>query len=187
MQSIIGVESGEGCAVGCANRWRVLGKGGSYVALASAVFFDGHRRVWYAKRESKESLYYLWLMSFKQRDLTMSIYKPGRPNKFNPFAGKGSKPSKEPGEYRIRDKKGDLAYIGETNNLRRRMGEHKRFGKMSDGGDYTFEWKRQINARRRKRAGRTSKKRLLSIILFVINLLAVRAALLNIRRQRTLV
>ena len=33
----------------------------------------------------------------------MSIYKPGRPSKYDPFTGKGSPPPSAPGEYRIRD------------------------------------------------------------------------------------
>ena len=50
----------------------------------------------------------------------MSIYKPGRPSKYDPFTGKGSPPPSAPGEYRIRDAAGSIAYVGETNDLRRR-------------------------------------------------------------------
>lgn len=60
----------------------------------------------------------------------MGIYKPGRPNKYNPSTGEGKKPPSLPGEYRIRDEKGDIVYVGETNNLNRRMNEHKRNGKL---------------------------------------------------------
>ena len=49
----------------------------------------------------------------------MSIYKPGRPAKYNPTTGVGSKPPASPGEYRIRNGEGDIVYIGETNNLNR--------------------------------------------------------------------
>ena len=73
----------------------------------------------------------------------MSIYKPGRPSKYDPFTGKGSPPPSAPGEYRIRDAAGSIAYVGETNDLRRRMGEHLRRGKLAQeetrGG--TLEWK----------------------------------------------
>lgn len=73
----------------------------------------------------------------------MSIYKPGRPGKYDPFTGKGSPPPSAPGEYRIRDAAGSIAYVGETNDLRRRMGEHLRRGKLAQeetrGG--TLEWK----------------------------------------------
>lgn len=73
----------------------------------------------------------------------MSIYKPGRPSKYDPFTGKGSPPPSAPGEYRIRDAAGSIAYVGETNDLRRRMGEHLRHGKLAQeetrGG--TLEWK----------------------------------------------
>jgi hypothetical protein len=60
----------------------------------------------------------------------MSIYKPGRPNKYDPSSGGGRKPPQAPGEYRIRDEKGNIEYIGETSNLNRRMNEHRRSGKL---------------------------------------------------------
>lgn len=60
----------------------------------------------------------------------MGIYKTGRPNKYNPSTGEGSKPPSEPGEYRIRDEKGNIKYIGETNDLNRRMNQHIRSGKI---------------------------------------------------------
>lgn len=69
----------------------------------------------------------------------MSTYKPGRPGKFNPFSGVGSVPPAKPGEYRIRSSANEIAYIGETNDLSRRMHEHVRSGKLSSGS--TFEWK----------------------------------------------
>lgn len=64
----------------------------------------------------------------------MAIYKPGRPTKFNPTTGAGQKPPEKPGEYRIRDADGNLTYVGETNNLQRRMNEHIKSGKLSEGG-----------------------------------------------------
>ena len=45
----------------------------------------------------------------------MSVYKPGRPSKYNPSTQIGSKPPASPGEYRIRNKQGEITYIGETN------------------------------------------------------------------------
>lgn len=60
----------------------------------------------------------------------MAIYKPGRPCKFNPTTGAGQKPPARPGEYRMRDATGTILYVGETNNLARRMGEHIRKGKL---------------------------------------------------------
>lgn len=69
----------------------------------------------------------------------MSIYKPGRPNKYNPSTGRGTKPPSCPGEYRLRDNTGILCYIGETCNLNRRTKEHIRNGKLSHGG--TVEYK----------------------------------------------
>ena len=73
----------------------------------------------------------------------MAIYKPGRPNKYNPTTQTGQKPPAKPGEYRIRDDSGTITYIGETNNLARRTGEHIRSGKLSTGHDNpgTIEYK----------------------------------------------
>ena len=73
----------------------------------------------------------------------MSIYKPGRPSKYNPTSGQGIKPPNKPGEYRIRDGSGTIVYIGETNNLFRRTGEHIRSGKLPCGNRIrsTIEYK----------------------------------------------
>lgn len=60
----------------------------------------------------------------------MGIYKAGRPSKYTPSTGSGKKPPSAPGEYRIRNAAGDIIYIGETNDLRRRMNEHRRSGKL---------------------------------------------------------
>lgn len=86
----------------------------------------------------------------------MSIYKPGRPTKYNPSTGIGTPPPSSPGEYRIRDNSGEITYIGETNNLSRRTGEHIRSGKLSvkDGCSDTIEYKiadgRSTSATRRE-------------------------------------
>ncbi len=60
----------------------------------------------------------------------MGIYRPGRPQKYNPSTKKGHMPPSAPGEYRIRDDAGNIVYVGETNNLKRRMQEHIRTGKL---------------------------------------------------------
>lgn len=61
----------------------------------------------------------------------MGIYKSGRPNKYNPNTGEGKKPPSTPGEYRIRNEETNkIEYIGETNDLNRRMNEHKRNGRF---------------------------------------------------------
>lgn len=73
----------------------------------------------------------------------MSIYKPGRPVKFNPTTKTGHVPPASPGEYRIRDAGGGIRYIGESNNLHRRTFEHIRNGKLQVGGENacTIEYK----------------------------------------------
>ena len=63
----------------------------------------------------------------------MSIYKAGRPWKFDPTTGAGHRPPNSPGEYRMRDGSGCITYIGETNDLARRMREHIRSGKLPTG------------------------------------------------------
>lgn len=68
----------------------------------------------------------------------MSAYKPGRPVKYNPSTGVGTKPPNRQGEYRICDDGGNILYIGETNKLSRRMVEHIRSGKLASG--CTFEY-----------------------------------------------
>lgn len=60
----------------------------------------------------------------------MGTYKPGRPKKYDPSTGKGQEPPSKPGEYRIRDEAGNIVYIGETNNLKRRMKEQIKSGKI---------------------------------------------------------
>lgn len=61
----------------------------------------------------------------------MSLYPPGRPKRYDPISGKGALPPHAPGEYRICDGKTHaILYIGETCDLRRRMQEHQRSGKI---------------------------------------------------------
>lgn len=60
----------------------------------------------------------------------MGTYKPGRPKKYNPTTGKGKMPPSKPGEYRIRNEKGEIVYIGETADLKRRMRQHINSGKL---------------------------------------------------------
>ena len=69
----------------------------------------------------------------------MAIYKPGRPRKYNPTNGVGKKPPAVPGEYRMRDGTGTITYVGETNNLARRMKEHIRSGKLPVDGSATAD------------------------------------------------
>lgn len=68
----------------------------------------------------------------------MGTYNRGRPSKFDPFSLDGRKPPKAPGEYRIKDSSNSIKYLGITNDLDRRMKEHKKTGKLSDGDK--FEW-----------------------------------------------
>ena len=69
----------------------------------------------------------------------MSIYKPGRPMKYRPEEDKGKKPPHWPGEYRIRDEEGAPKYIGETNDLDRRMKEHMRSGKLGSRDSFEYQ------------------------------------------------
>ena len=68
----------------------------------------------------------------------MGIYHAGRPKKYNPVTKCGHIPPHSPGEYRFRDQESAIMYIGETNDLNRRMHEHIRSGKLMAG--YTLEF-----------------------------------------------
>lgn len=68
----------------------------------------------------------------------MGTYRTGRPKKYNPYTEAGHMPPHLPGEYRLRNQDAAIMYIGETNDLRRRMREHMRSGKLQSG--YTIEF-----------------------------------------------
>ena len=70
----------------------------------------------------------------------MSIYKPGRPFKYDPSDSKQTPPSSA-GEYRIIDSSGNVKYIGETNNLNRRMKEHIKTKKFDIENGDVFSYK----------------------------------------------
>lgn len=70
------------------------------------------------------------------------LFDSGRPNKYWPDQNKGKKPPKEPGEYRIRDSKGEMQYIGITNNLNRRMHQHENTGRLKGNTGASFEWQK---------------------------------------------
>ncbi|MBN2798578.1 MAG: GIY-YIG nuclease family protein [Deltaproteobacteria bacterium] len=61
-------------------------------------------------------------------------YGPGRPSR--------QPPPHAPGEYRwVNKETKERDYIGETNDLARRKGEHERSDKPVDSSTHTFEWK----------------------------------------------
>ena len=68
----------------------------------------------------------------------MGIYSSGRPRKVSVSDGLNQLPH-APGEYRHRDAEGNITYIGETNDIRRRSQQHLRSGKLQD--DYSVEYK----------------------------------------------
>jgi hypothetical protein len=75
------------------------------------------------------------------KPLSRNPYGPGRPHAYDPYAGAGSKPPGQPGEYRIAEP-GELKpkYIGTTNNLKRRIPEHRRSsGKLRPGERVTYQ------------------------------------------------
>ena len=90
----------------------------------------------------------------------MGIYKPGR----MPEAGNndGRKPPPRAGEYRILDSSRKVKYIGETNNLARRMGEHRRAGKLRDSDRFawqTADGRSTSNTRRKHEREKIKKHR----------------------------
>ena len=71
----------------------------------------------------------------------MKTYKSGRPTEFNPFTNKDhSKVPEAKGEYRILGQNKEIMYIGYTNQLKRRMHEHMRSGKLG-GENSIFAYK----------------------------------------------
>lgn len=62
------------------------------------------------------------------------LYKPGRPSR--------QEPPEKPGEYRwVCKETGEIDYVGETNNLKRRASEHERSEKPVGRETHHFEWK----------------------------------------------
>ncbi len=66
-----------------------------------------------------------------------SSYSAGRPSHYRPSTS--ATPPATAGEYRIYDSKGGLGYVGETNNLNRRLGEHERSGKLCSDCSVTYQ------------------------------------------------
>ncbi len=60
-------------------------------------------------------------------------YKAGRPQRYSVERGCATNIPAVPGEYRIYTQAGRSKYVGETNNLRRRIQEHIRNGKLRKG------------------------------------------------------
>lgn len=79
------------------------------------------------------------LDALKESDSSLKMYDPGRPARHRPHEEEGKQPPSSPGAYRIVDRKGDVAYVGETNDLRRRENEHVASGKLKPGEAY--DWK----------------------------------------------
>lgn len=88
----------------------------------------------------------------------MSIYKKGRPSRsgYDDISGMPD----APGEYRIRDKEGTVAYVGETNDLKRRVREHKKTGKFmeNESVDYMIADGRSTSRTRREHEQQSIEK-----------------------------
>lgn len=63
-----------------------------------------------------------------------SALRPGRPTRFRPSGRHSTKPPECAGVYYIYNAEGDMVYAGQSVNLRRRVYEHKRRGKIPDDG-----------------------------------------------------
>jgi excinuclease UvrABC nuclease subunit len=87
----------------------------------------------------------------------MAIYGSGRPKKYRQGDSEERKPPKKGGEYRIRNNNDSIIYIGETNNLRRRMNEHKRSGKFSKSCAFEFQVADGRSTSRTRRIHETEK------------------------------
>lgn len=63
-----------------------------------------------------------------------SALRPGRPIRFRPSSPGSAKPPECAGIYYIHDSEGNVVYTGQAVNLRRRIYQHKRNGKIPEGG-----------------------------------------------------
>lgn len=72
---------------------------------------------------------------------------PGRMRETDKIKGKDSPIPHKPGEYRhINKKTGDIEYIGQTNDLRKRQQEHERNGKLDTSTQYVAYKEAKPNA-----------------------------------------
>ena len=88
-----------------------------------------------------------------------SPYGAGRPRRFRPGTDDNSALPEQAGEYRIRGAKG-IEYVGETRNLKRRINEHRRSGKLGprECVDYKVADGRSTSTTRRKHEKRSIRK-----------------------------
>src|SRR4051794_9164485 len=71
------------------------------------------------------------------RNASGSALSPGRMRETDVIKGKNSTIPKEPGMYRHRNKEtGEIEYVGQTNDLRKRQQEHARNGKYNPETQY---------------------------------------------------
>ncbi|OHB54548.1 MAG: hypothetical protein A2173_01225 [Planctomycetes bacterium RBG_13_44_8b] len=75
----------------------------------------------------------IWDIFSRSTSTEASPIGPGRPFRYDPFSGDGAAPPNEPGVYFVHDKVNKRVYIGETNNLIRRVKEHIQTGKIHQG------------------------------------------------------
>ena len=68
----------------------------------------------------------------------MGAYKPGKLYKYELKNAENDKPPSIRGDYKIYDKNGEVKYSGITNDLRRRMHEHKRSGKLGENDCFEY-------------------------------------------------
>jgi len=72
-------------------------------------------------------------------DFGTSVFGRGRPYVYDPYTGDSTLPPNEGGIYWFLGENKDRGYIGETNDLRRRIGEHKRSGNIMQGESVSFK------------------------------------------------
>lgn len=92
-----------------------------------------------------------------REDAERSPYGRGRPFRFEPLTGSGPIPPSEPGMYYVRNSENEIQYIGETNDLRRRLGEHQRAGRILPGDTLDYKLARQDSCSKTRRVVETVK------------------------------
>jgi len=85
-------------------------------------------------------------------DYVESPFGRGRPCRFDPDTGDGKPPPNAPGLYYIRNEDGGPQYIGETDDIDRRLKEHKRDGHIRPGEKIDYKIAREDSTSEERRA-----------------------------------
>jgi len=80
----------------------------------------------------ERNLYFIWDGEILMSNLKLKGGMPpkGRPPEYNPYE---ERLPEQIGVYRVKDQSGQVQYVGSSNNVNRRISEHKRSGTIVEG------------------------------------------------------